>query len=202
VSQNPPLLAGEDQTVTQHLIDKIERRLSFLEAQAQKIDGRYLAQVEKLATRTKDPVLAQFFRDTVRPGSIASAIDTIRFRLRAHEIVNADMALDRLGRNLEFVEQHLAQPIFRMGSKFYGDRGPRRDALTRLIDETLNELGRGTSARAVLNHIRAAPGVDIDSDGAIFWRNAQGKDRTTQFKTFQNRVSDRRKNFPQLHKKV
>jgi hypothetical protein len=185
------------------LADKIERRVSLYETQAQKIDGRYLAQVDRLATRTKDPVLAQFFRDTVRPGSIASAVDTIRFRLRAREIVEADMALDRLGRNLEFVEQHLAQPIFRMGAKFYGERGTRHDAITRLIDEALNELGRKASAREVLDQIRAAPSIqDIDSDGTIFWRNARDKEKTTSFKSFQNRVAARRERFPQPRKKI
>lgn len=191
--------------VSQYLTDKIERRVSFYETQAQKIDGRYLAQVEKLATRTKakDPVLAEFFRDTVRTGSIASALATIRFRLRAGQVVEADMALDRLGRNLEFIDQHLAQPIFRMGAKFYGERGPRRDAITRLIDEALNELGRKASARVVLDQIRAAPSIqDIDSDGTISWRNARGEERTTTFRTFQNRVADRRKLFPQPRKKI
>jgi hypothetical protein len=174
--------------------------VSFYETQAHRIDGRYLAQVEKLATRTQDPMLAEFFRDTVRPGSIASAIVTIRFRLRAGQIVEADMALDRLGRNLDFVEQHLTEPIFQKGLKFSGEHGPRRDAITRLIDEALNELGRKASAKEVLDQIRAAPSIqDIDpDDNTIVWRDAQRKERTTTFKAFQNRVSERRRIlFPQ-----
>ena len=48
--------------VSQYLTDEIERGVSFYETQAQKIDGRYLAQVEKLATRTKakDPYWRSF----------------------------------------------------------------------------------------------------------------------------------------------
>jgi hypothetical protein len=191
--------------VSQYLTDEVERGVSFYETQAQKIDGRYLAQVEKLATRTKakDSVLAQFFRDTVQPGSIASAKGTIRFRLRTGRIVEAHMGLKRLGRNLEFIDQHLAQPIFRMGAKFYGERGPRRDAITRLIDEALNELGRKASAKEVLDQIRAAPSIqDIDFDGTISWRNARGEERTTTFRTFQNRVADRRKLFSTAPQKI
>jgi hypothetical protein len=186
--------------VSQYLTDKIERGVSFYETQAQRIDGRYLAQVEKLATRTQDPMLAEFFRDTVRPGSIASAIGTIRFRLRAGQIVEADMALDRLGRNLDFVEQHLTGPIFRKGLKFSGGHGRRRDVLTRAIDEALAQLGRNARTNPVLDHIRTAPGIqDIDpDDNTIVWRDAQRQERTTTFKAFQNRVSDRRRIlFPQ-----
>jgi hypothetical protein len=184
--------------VSQYLADKIDRGVNFIETRALEIDRHYLAQIEKLAQRTSDPVWAEFFRGTVRPGSIASAIRTIRFYLRIGQIAEADMALDRLRRRLDLVEEHLTQPIFRMGSRFYGERGPRRDALTRLIDEALNELGPRASAREVLNHIRdASPGLDIDSDGAIFWRNARRRERTTTFKAFQNRLTHRRRLFSQ-----
>jgi len=184
--------------VSQYLANKIDRGVNFIEMRALEIDRQYLAHIEKLAQRTSDPVWAEFFRDTVRPGRIASAISTIRFYVRIGQIAEADMAVDRLRKRLEFVEQYLTQPIFRMGSRFYGERGPRRDAITRLIDEALNELGSRASAREVLNHIRdAAPGLDIDADGTIFWRNARGRERTTTFKAFQNRLTQRRRLFSQ-----
>jgi hypothetical protein len=183
--------------VSQYLADKIDRGVNFIETRALQIDGQYLAQIEKLAQRTSDPVLAEFFRGTVRPGSIASATSTIRFYLRIGQIAEADMALDRLRRSLEFVEQHLTQPIFRKGLKFSGGHGPRRDALNQLIDEALNDLGLKVSADAALDHIRAAPSVDIDQDKAILWLDARRKEKTTTFKAFQNRLTQRRKLFSQ-----
>jgi hypothetical protein len=52
----------------------------------------------------------------------------------------------------------------------------------------------------VLDHIQTAPGIqEIDPDKTIVWRDARGKERTTTFKAFQNRVSERRRIlFPQL----
>lgn len=184
--------------VSQYLANKIDRGVNFIEMRALEIDRQYLAHIEKLAQRTSDPVLAEFFRGTVRPGSIASATSTIRFYLRIGQIAEADMALGRLRRSLEFVEQHLTQPIFRKGLRFSGGHGPRRDALNRLIDEALNDLGLNGSADEVLDHLRkAAPSVDIDRDKAIMWPDARRKERTTTFKTFQNRLTKRRKLFSQ-----
>ena len=66
------------------------------------------------------------------------------------------------------------------------------------------QLGRSTKTDAVLDHIRTAPGIqDLDSDMTIVWRDARGKERTTTFKAFQNRVSERRRIlFPQPRKKL
>jgi len=206
MNRNPVAGAETSQTVTQHLIDEIERRVSFYEAQAQeKIYGRYLAQVEKLATRTKgkDPALADFFRNTVQPGSILSATSTIRFYLRIGQIVDAKMALDLLGKRLQFVEQYLTQPFFRKGLQFSGGYDSRLDVLARAIVTALRQLGREASAREVLAHIGATPGVEIDSDETVLWRDARGREKTTTFKRFRDRISERkRKLFPQPRKKI
>jgi len=168
----------------QYLIDKIERRVSFYEMRLPQVDERYLAQVEKL-----DPMLAQL----VQPGRIKSVLDTTRYYLTMRKIVEADQGIERLERQLLYVEQKLTRPIFSMGLKFFGERGGRRDLLTRAIDEALEQLGREATPNAVLDHIRAARGIDIDSDKAIFWRNAKGREKTTTFKSFQNRIAKRRK---------
>ena len=66
------------------------------------------------------------------------------------------------------------------------------------------QLGRSTKTDAVLDDIRTEPGIqDLDSDMTIVWRDARGKERTTTFKAFQNRVSERRRIlFPQPCKKL
>jgi hypothetical protein len=47
--------------VTDYFSEKIERTCAFYEAQSRKIDAKYLAEVEKLASRF-DWVLADFIR--------------------------------------------------------------------------------------------------------------------------------------------
>jgi hypothetical protein len=97
--------------------DKIERALSFYETRISGITPAYLAQVEKLAKRTEDPVLADHYRKTVRPDRIESAVADIRRQLEMGLIREADRALDRLKVNLELLESHLKHPFFRTGAK-------------------------------------------------------------------------------------
>jgi hypothetical protein len=198
--------------------DKIEIHLSFYEDRARLIDDRYRADVEKVAKRIEERrlekptevekydnyILAKFFRDTMDPGNIASAIEKVRTRLRGNQIVEADQVFQQFRGNLEFVDFHVRQPIFRMGLQFYyGRLRPRRDALAQLIDKALRRLGPKASAREVWNYVAATPGVNIDKSSAhLWWRNARGEERGTSFKAFQNRIAERRKLFPQPRKKI
>jgi excisionase family DNA binding protein len=75
--------------VTDYFSEKIERTCAFYEAQSRKIDAKYLAEVEKLASRF-DWVLADFIRSTVRPTRIRSAVESVRCSLQAGDIVAAD----------------------------------------------------------------------------------------------------------------
>ena len=81
-----------------------------------------------------------------------------------------------------------------------GPKRPRRDALARLIDDALTALPPNATAVEVL-----AKCVDIDGGSVIqeidrddpdavviYWR-ARGGEKTTLFKTFQNRLTERRK---------
>jgi hypothetical protein len=112
-------------TPADYFREKIERRVAFYEAQSRQIDDKYLAEVKKLAARTRDPVLAEHFRETMKPGRIAAALDHIRALLREGEIIEADQCLEMLQTNLEFVESHLRHPYFRAGAgtKLGGKKG-------------------------------------------------------------------------------
>jgi hypothetical protein len=100
-----------------YLKDKIEREASFYETRAGRIGPTYLAQVEKLAERSEDPLLADYFRKTLRPESIVSAVADIRRYLKAGQIIEADKALDSLKENVAAVVIRLNDPIFRTGAK-------------------------------------------------------------------------------------
>jgi hypothetical protein len=81
--------------------EKIERALSLIEDQASKIDGAYGAEVERLAAKTADPVLADFIRARMKPEGIVSEARNVRDRLDTGEIGAADQALDRLKNSIE-----------------------------------------------------------------------------------------------------
>jgi hypothetical protein len=76
-----------------------------------------------------------------------------------------------------------------------GPKEPRRDLLTRLIDESLARLGKNATAKKIWEDIEGRPGIQEATDQIIHWRNRQGSEKTTTFKAFQNRVSERRKIF-------
>jgi hypothetical protein len=196
-----PIVEARQEPLASYVADKIEMRLSFYETQLQRVDAKYLAQVEKLARRTSDAALANTFRYAVDPRWIRSAIDSIRMELEAGQILEADAALERLKNRLEFVEAHLKRPIFRMGLKFDPrNHGPRRDVLARLMDNSLNRLGQKATADAVLDDIRDAPEIqEIDDEKTILWRGTHGE-KTTGFKAFQNRLAKRRQHFSQPKK--
>jgi soluble cytochrome b562 len=103
--------------IATYFSEKIETAASFYKTRARLIDAAYLAQVEKLAKQTDDKVLAEFFRRTMQSDRIVSAVDDIRTLLKEGQIIEADRALERLEKNLEFVESHLRYPFFRTGAK-------------------------------------------------------------------------------------
>lgn len=102
-------------SVASYLEEKIKLAMAFYEDRLSRIDQNYLAGIERLAKRTKDPILADFFRTTMTPARISSALANIRFRLSQGQIVDADMALERLKREIDAVEAHLRTPVLRAG---------------------------------------------------------------------------------------
>lgn len=79
-----------------------------------------------------------------------------------------------------------------------GSKKSRSDALSRLIEQALPQLSPQSSATEVLWKVEEIDGgrvIDrIDPDDlTIEWHTPNGKDRTTTFKTFRNRLSATRK---------
>jgi len=102
----------------------------------------------------------------------------------------AGPALERLAKGTAFTE---------------GPKRPRRDALARLIDHALAEMQPEATAMDVLAKVaeidsgrmlknRVIQEIDRDDPEApvIHWR-AKGREKTTTFKSFQNRLTKRRK---------
>lgn len=88
--------------------------------------------------------------------------------------------------------------IFEHGMRFRSDgpKAPRCDALNRLIDEAFDNLGLTATAAQVLEYVRADKKTvqEVGEDEyEIYWQDARGRDQMTSFKSFQNRVSNRRK---------
>jgi hypothetical protein len=102
-------------SVSAYLAEKIELALTFYESRLARIDKNYLAGIDRLANRTRDRVLADFFRQTMNPGRISSALSHIRFCLSQGQIVEADKALERLKSSIDTVEGYLRRPVLNAG---------------------------------------------------------------------------------------
>jgi hypothetical protein len=112
--------------------DKIARGLDFIEGQARKVDDAYLTEVERLAAKTEDHVLADFIRTTVKPNRVLSEVRRIR-NLLTRDVVAADQALDGLMWKFEFIEGRIRQPYFVAGiaSSFGARKGGNADAMAK-----------------------------------------------------------------------
>jgi hypothetical protein len=153
--------------VVAYFRDKIKRDANFYKARALEIDGQYLAQVEKLAKRTRDEApkddrhddttekklkraerdhaatLAEFFCYTMSRGRIVSVVDNILSLLRTGRVVEADEALEDLKKDIDFVETRLKHPFFRTGFK-----------QRKTLDETRNKANAKRKKEADQNHQR------------------------------------------------
>ena len=91
------------------------------------------------------------------------------------------------------------EPTLVKGIRFTpGPNEKRRDLLAKIMDRALTKLGRDAPADKVLSHIEveADPAIqEVDDDQTIWWRDNKGREQKTTFKTFQNRLSARRKLF-------
>jgi hypothetical protein len=102
-------------TLAEHLREKIELGVALYAERARKLDEGYAAEVEKLARRTRDPVLAQYFRETMNSNRIVTRLAHIRALLRIGNLIEADKAFDRLRMELQFVEAHLQKRYLDIG---------------------------------------------------------------------------------------
>lgn len=101
--------------LAEYLVGKIERQLEFYEHRARKIDGQYLAEVEKLARRIKDKVLAKFIVQSVTKEEITRDVSVIRDLIACGRIVEADRRLDALNARVTFADQHVSRPLLNLG---------------------------------------------------------------------------------------
>jgi hypothetical protein len=147
--------------IEQYFGDKIEQAIRFYESRSKKIDGAYLAQVEKLAERSEDLVWARFVRETVQPNRIAEVLRRIRFLLAQGEVVQADRALERFKRNIEWVEQHLARPYLMAG--IGTSRGGKKSAAAKWA----NVDGRADKMRRMFEKERAKGLLKGEADQTV-----------------------------------
>jgi hypothetical protein len=114
-------------TLAEHLREKIELGVALYAERARKLDEGYAAEVEKLARRTRDPVLAQYFRETMNSNRIVTRLAHIRALLRIGNLIEADKAFDRLRMELQFVEAHLQKRYLDIGFRKHGaEKSARR----------------------------------------------------------------------------
>jgi hypothetical protein len=105
----------ELQELRDYLRFKIECRVTYYEAQVSKVDDNYLAEVAKLAKRTKDAALAYHFQQTARSNLIVSELRHIRNLLAANKLIDADHWLESLQNNLQLLEGHLRRRYLTAG---------------------------------------------------------------------------------------
>jgi hypothetical protein len=93
----------------------------------------------KSLKRTRDPVLADFYKDTVKPNRIISAVERARRLLEVGNIIEADRKLELLRKNLEFVASRIRYPYFRAGVKVKqaASNGGKRPRGTEARDRTM-----------------------------------------------------------------
>jgi hypothetical protein len=104
-------------TLEEYLRHKIELGVASYAERARKLDEGYAAEVEKLAKRTRDPVLARYFRETMDSKRILTRLAHIRRLLKVGNLIEADEAFDRLRGELQFVEAHLQKRYLNIGFK-------------------------------------------------------------------------------------
>jgi hypothetical protein len=112
-----------------YMREKIEFRVAHYETQLQKVDGRYLAEVAKLAKRTKDPALAYHFQQIAQPTRIAADLQRIRKAVAANKLIEADCFLEQMRSNFEFLDWHLRRHYLTAG--FHVVSGGEKAAKTR-----------------------------------------------------------------------
>jgi hypothetical protein len=87
-----------------------------------------------------------------------------------------------------------------LGQSFIeGRKAKRTDALGRLTNEALQELGGDASINAIFNYLRSQTTVvqEIDDEGTIYWKT-RGREKKTGLKAFRNRLTSLRKRFNRL----
>lgn len=151
-----------------------------------------------------DDLAKDFAADTEIPPDVQRWVSAGRTILamvvvesEAGNFSGAATALSAGERQMALVRRQLLLPAAIRGQPMIdGPKKDRRDGLARLIDEALATLPPRAIAKDVLAKCVAIDGgkiiQEVDPDDAtISWRWRR-KERTTTFKRFQNRLSDRR----------
>lgn len=126
-------MSGSDQgdrKLVEYFYDKIRTQARHLDQRLTEIGPQFRKQCERLAAKTRDPVLADYYRD--HPDRIKREITRIRVLLRRREIQSADKALDHLHLEIQHIEQQLQQPFFRAADRL--KRGGHESAKARAED--------------------------------------------------------------------
>lgn len=147
--------------MTEYFANKIERKIRFYESRSKKIDGAYLAEVERQSNRFEDEVWARFFRETVQPGRIAGELHRIRFLVAQGKIDEADRALERFEDRVELIERHLARPYLIAG--IATSQGGKKSAATKRA----NVDGRADKMRRMFEKERAKGLLKGEADKAV-----------------------------------
>ena len=88
----------------------------------------------------------------------------------------------------DFLIDHEA--AIQRGEQFIrGPKRPRRDRLTRAIEEAFSELGLDAPFTKVHRWLRSHKDLYIDVDGTIDWTTNRGRDKSIKPKTLENRVA-------------
>jgi hypothetical protein len=90
--------------LTEHVRQKLELHVADYAGRVRRLSKGYLAEVEKLARRTRDPRTAQYFRETMDPGRINLRLGQILKLVRAGKLIQADDAFDHLRVELESID--------------------------------------------------------------------------------------------------
>lgn len=149
-------------------------------------------EVEDLAQRTSDRVLANFFREIADPKYIQQRVDAATTRLKIGDVAEAYNILEMVERNIAFLRQNINARALRVGRQFVaGSRKPRQDALNSLIVIALEKLGRDASAKKVWRHVveNGDSVIVCTRNDTIEWRRPNGKISATSAKKFADRVS-------------
>ena len=126
--------SGENEAgLAEYLRQKIEHGVADYADRVRRLSKGYLAEVEKLARRTRDPAKARYFRDTMDLRIIAIRCAQIRKLARDGKLIEAHGAFENLRAELQSVEWLLQRRYLSAGlGKVQGaeDATARRQAVT------------------------------------------------------------------------
>ena len=103
--------------IEEYFATKILASCAFYKSRLPRVTAEYRSEVEKIASKFDDRVLAEHFRKSVDPKRIGAEVSRIEALVNLGRIVEADQGIETLQHNLDWIDRRVTIPVFAMGLK-------------------------------------------------------------------------------------